>query len=283
MAARIVVAIWLCASLAACGGGGGTSTPTSGPLGVEPVRVFIFAGQSNMLGADATISADKVHDLAEVALQTDVDRSSLLTVGGAESYPWGDIRGHNTVSLSEEFIAGLRVKGHGPEVGFNRALGGNVAIIKFAANYHALEGGRSAWVAPGSLWVQWQAFVDQQLAAIGKPYVIAGFVWSQGIDDGILRRDHDAYKADLRKIAADLRAKFGVRPFILAREVDSQVAGSAAMAPIRQAQVEVGNEPGNSWVTVDDLGPYVNTHHLSAAAQLVAGQRFASGYLGLAR
>lgn len=258
--------------LAGCGGGGSD----------EPVHVFIFAGQSNMAGSDATITADMVHDLADAGMQTDVDRTALFTFqGGASSYPWGDIRGHEGVSLGRNYLTPdttHHVKVHGPEVGFNRAMGGNIAIIKYADNYTSLEGGRSAWVAPGTRWTAWQAFVDKQLAALGRPYVIEGFVWFQGIDDGLLARDHDSYKADLEKIAADLRAKYGNHPLILGQSVNSPIAGSAAMAPIRWAQVEVGGESGNALITVDDLGPYVNSHHLCESSQVIAGQRFAAAY-----
>jgi len=240
----------------------------------EPVQVYLFAGQSNMLGADATIDPSGVKDLADVGRQTKADRSSMLAVGGAESYPWGDIRGHDGVYRSAREIGGRRVKAHGPEVGFNRVLGGRIAIIKYADNFKATENGRSPWVKPGSRWTAWQAFVDARLAALGRPYVVVGFVWHQGIDDGLLHRDRRSYQADLEQIAADLRAKFGNKPFVLARSVNSPLAGSAAMAPIRAAQEDVGSEPGNAWITVDDL-PLVNTHHLTAAGQLEAGRRFA--------
>ena len=261
-----LIAILLTLVLAACGGGG------SGP---EPLRVYIFAGQSNMLGADALITPDGLQDLAMAGQQTPVDRSSRFTLGGAMSYPWGDIRGHNGTSFGEAALNGVPYKVHGPEVGFNRALGGDIAIIKFTDNYFALEAGRSAWVKPGSKWTAWQAFVDQQLATIGEPYVIAGVVWFQGIDDGILGRDKASYKADLRQVLADLRSRFGAVPVVLGRSVDSQAVGSDGMRPIREAQVEVASEPGNAWVDVDDL-PLVDIHHLTAAGQLVAGQRFAA-------
>ena len=38
--------------------------------------------------------------------------------------------------------------------------------------------------------------------------------------------------------------------------------------------VPSGGEPGNAWITVDDL-PLVNTHHLTSEGQLEAGGRFA--------
>ena len=107
---------------------------------------------------------------------------------------------------------------------------------------------------------------------------MVGFIWFQGIDDGILGRDQASYQADLEQMIADLRAKFGDKPFILARSVGTD---GMIMDPIRAGQMAVGAKAGNAWINVDDLGPYVNVHHLRAAAQLVAGQRFAAGWSSL--
>jgi len=276
---KYTAAMFAAIALSACGGGGGSQAPA------EPVQVFIFAGQSNMLGSDAIITSNGTTDLAEAKEQVDADRASLFSFKSRTlSYPWGDLRGHDGYYMGEPLIYGKPAKVHGPEVGFNRRLGGNIVIIKYADNYNALENGRSAWVKPGTRWTAWQEYVDQQLATINGPYVVAGIIWDQGIDDGLLIRDGASYKADLQQIIRDVRAKFGAnKPFILARSVNSVIAGSVAMAPIRAAQVEVGSEPGNRWTDEDDLGPYVASHHLSEAAQLVSGKRFAEQYLDARR
>src|SRR5450631_1014477 len=196
--------------LVACGNGTDRAWVPQNPN--QPLRVFIFAGQSNMEGDDAIIDPSKIKDLVEVGKQTPADSSSKFTLGGAESYPWGDIRGHQGSSFGKDTMDGLPIKVHGPEVGFNRALGGNIAIIAYAKNYHALENGRSSWVRPGSQWTAWQSFVDAQLDKLQLPYLIEGFVWEQGIDDGILKRDEVSYEADLRQIIRDLREEFGNKP-----------------------------------------------------------------------
>lgn len=279
-----ILALLAATLLTACGGGGGAPEPAPQPLPQQPsaLRVFIFAGQSSMNGADAVIAPSLTLDLVETSQQTDADRSGLFTMASPSiSHPWGDIRGHAGTWNGEPVIDGRTVKVHGPEVGFNRAMGGGVAIIKHANNYQALEAGRSAWVRPGSRWQLWQTYVDAQLAALNRPYVVAGVIWFQGIDDAVLSRGKAEYQADLVQIAADVRAKFGNIPFIIGRSVNSSIVGASAMVPIRQAQTEVGGLPGNGLVSVDDLGPYPGHHHLSAAAHLVAGQRFASEYLRL--
>jgi hypothetical protein len=277
---RWIVVVALAAGLSACGGGGDASDAGESPSAQKPISVFIFAGQSNLFGADAIIdTSGAVRDLVDMGQQTDVDRSALFTMATPySSYAWGDIRGHDGSWLGDLTVNGKPVKVHGPEVGFNREVGGGVAIVKYGNNYTELEGGRSAWVKPGTRWTAWQSFVDKQLVALGRPYKVAGVVWFQGIDDGRLGRTQEAYKADLVQVIADVRAKFGDVPVVIGRSVNSTIAGTAAMTPIRAAQVEVGAMRGNGWVNVDDL-PLATEHHLSATGQLTAGQRFAEEYL----
>lgn len=272
-ALRVLLALLIAVTMTACGGGGSEVAPDLA------IRVYLFAGQSNMLGSDATIAPVLTLDLAEVGLQTEVDRAGILALkAGPIIYKWGDIRGHAGYAMSRAAVNGKAIKVHGPEVGFNREIG-PVAIIKYATNWRTVEAGRSPW-AGGGIWAAWQEFNDAQLASLGRPYVIAGFVWHQGIDDGLAHRTQAEYVADLRKIVADLRAKYGPVPFVLARSFESPIAGSAAMAPIRAGQMEVGADPGNAWIDVDDL-PKVNHHHLSSAGQLEAGRRFAVAMNGL--
>jgi hypothetical protein len=244
-----------------------------------------------MAGSDACIDPlGCVKDLADIGEQTPADKASLIAYQELSStsvtYPWGDIRGHNGSSMSQDTnSSGIPFKVHGPEVGFVRSLYAagwhNIAIIKVSDNYSVLENGRSAWVSPNSRWRDWTAFVDAQLAELsrkGYAHTIRGVVWSQGIDDGMMRRSQADYQSDLQQIVSDIRARYGDIPFVLER--DSEADGADRMDPIRAAQVEVATTtPNSGWIDVDDLCPYVNTHHLSEAAQLTAGERFAAAYL----
>lgn len=254
--------------------------------------VFILGGQSNMFGADAVIdNTDKTLDLAEKGTQTAADLAALFRLGGPTyTFAWGAIKGHQGTSLGVDNVAAVPIQVHGPEVGLNRTLydagATPLAITKYANNFAALETGRSPWVSPRALWTAWQAEVDDALAdliTLGHTYTIVALCWHQGIDDGLLARSQVNYEADLRQIISDLRLKFGADlPFILARSVNSAIVGSTNMAPIRAGQVAVAADVNNAMVDVDDLTPYVNTHHLSAASQIIQGNRFAAQYLALA-
>lgn len=225
--------------------------------------------------------ATKSKDMVDVGLRNAVDAASTFVLGGQVTYAWGDLRGHNNFYGGNPTYLGNTVKGHGPEIGFNRhlAAGGPMAIIKYTGNFSALQSSKSPWLSPGTLWTAWQAFVDARLAEVTSP-VVAGVVWFQGIDDGLLARTQAAYEADLRQMIVDLRTKFGATlPFIMSRSINSQIAGSTNMAPIRAGQDVIGAETGNARIDVDDLSPlYVATHHMTAQAQLVSGQRFAYKY-----
>lgn len=260
----------------------------------EELLIFLFAGQSNMAGADALIDGDGSRNLEQAGLQTEADRDALFVYGPSFSddpatgfYPWGDIRGH--VSASAQV--------HGPEVGFSRTLHEagirNIAIIKVAANIPYDSPGRETWPwgkgektdAP-DYYDRWREFVSKRLAELerdGCRGKIGGFVWHQGIDDAINRVTEDIYLERLSNLIAALRGEYDCpnAPFVLARSANSPIASAAAMAPIRAAQQKVAEKDEYAlWIDLDDL-PNVNQHHFSAAAQLVIGRRFGEAYLKL--
>jgi hypothetical protein len=261
---------------------------------MEPeLKVFLFAGQSNMAGADSLI------ETPGGLVQIEADGQTLFTYapgpGDSRSdhyYPWGDVRGHRARSPANP--DGLV---HGPEVGFARTLYDagirGIAIIKVSANIAPAEE-RWLWGKGGSFYQAWTGFVDERLAELrarGRRHTVAGLVWHQGIDDALNPRRAPLYAGHLKALIADLRARYGQpdTPFILARSVDSGIAkgmtGSgpgSPMATVRAAQVAVAeSDPHAAWIDVDDL-PNVQIHHFSAASQLVIGQRFAEAFLRLA-
>lgn len=250
------------------------------------LNLYIAAGQSNMLGADALVNGVGTQDMEDAGVQTEDDRRGLITFNDGSSLvyktpggPWGDIRGHLGTSLG---VPGFYV--HGPEVGFNRSANvdglPNVAVIKFADNFGALESGKSPWVKPGSLYTALAAHINSSLSALaslGYTTNFKGFLWAQGIDDALLGRTQAQYSADLTQIISDLRSDFGIptSPFIIERSVDSPIAGAGPMAEIRNGQVAVAMADADAqYFSVDDLTPYVNSHHLTSASQITAGERF---------
>lgn len=266
------------------------------------LKVFLFAGQSNMAGADSLIAEDGARDLASAGLQTEADRAALFCsgrIGGdGKDRPWGDIRGHTGSSFGEfSDRHGRPFCVHGPEVGFARALFAagirGIAIIKTYGNIpKALPGSTWPWgkgreAQSPDYYGQWQVFVRDRLAALaagGHAWEVAGFVWHQGIDDGTNGESAETYAKRLTKLIADLREEYRAQgaPFILARSFNSPIATPARMAPIRKAQMRVAEQvPRAAWVDVDDQRT-VNQHHFTAAGQLVIGRRLGEAYLKVA-
>jgi hypothetical protein len=256
-----------------------------------PRDVFIFAGQSNMAGADAALPPEFAW--------TEADRRTLyagapLPSGArAPNYcAWDRLKGH---------LVGRPPSGErrvtGPETGFARRLdeGGisNIAIVAAWANFPRTAE-QWPWRESGELNQAWLSFVDERLAELrGRGFEprVRGFVWHQGIDDAIHGRLAASCQENLTSLIKFLRHRFNApdAAFLLARSVDSPIAKrvtgvgpDAAMAMVRRAQVAVGETVTNAaWINVDDL-PNVAQHHFSADSQLVIGRRFGDAYLRLA-
>lgn len=254
------------------------------PSQAAHLNLFLAIGQSNMFGADALVNpAAGTTDMVDEGLQTTADQAALFTMNHPTlSYAWGDIRGHNTMSFGQLTTGGLPYKGIGPEVGFNRALYDagwrDIAIIKYGANFSALESGRSPWVSPGTLWTTLTGIIDarlSELTALGHTWTLRGIVWHQGIDNAVVGQSQAGYETDMRQIVSDLRDDYGSpdTPFVLARSIFSPFPASANMTAIRAAEVVIGDEY-NGWVDTDDQSPYVNSHHMYYASHLIVGDRF---------
>ncbi len=252
-------------------------------LSAEELNVFLFAGQSNMAGAD---SERPVTFPLLAADQSALFTAAPLPAGGTSPLyqAWGPIAGHQ--------LKGVTV--HGPETGFARTLHEagwrNVAIIKVFANFRA-DAAAWPWSPGESLHTAWQTFVShrlQELREQGYDPIVRGFVWHQGIDDAIHPTLADDYSQSLTALIHDLRERYAApdAPFILARSVFSRIAQpgpdpqrTSRMARVRAAQLHVASSVARTaWINVDDL-PNVNSHHFTAAGQLVLGRRFAEAFL----
>lgn len=255
------------------------------------LNVFLFAGQSNMAGADSVVAEPPGFQA------TEADRETLFTAhalrdgdAGSGDVSWSDVRGHRH-SPNGPLV-------QGPEVGFARGLYDagwrDVAIIKVYANF-SRDVPTWPWAQGGSLFNAWTRFVDARLAELtaqGHQVRVRGFVWHQGIDDAIHGTLASQYERNLSDLISVLRTRYGdvQAPFILARSVDSPIARNitgrddhSPMSVVRRAQVKVGEHVSHAaWINVDDL-PNVNSHHFSAASQLIIGKRFGEAFLKLSK
>jgi hypothetical protein len=254
----------------------------------SPVRVYLFAGQSNIAGADAVIENGP-----RGFTQQDADKNSLLTYGpvpdnetSPEYVPWGSIKGHVVSSGANPhgFVIG-------PEVGFCRDIyekeGVPLAVIKCCGNIEPTVD-RWLWAEDQTFFRSMTDFVSrrlEELQGMSLDPVMSGVVWDQGIDDGFHERRALEHRINLRNFIGAVRNHFSnpKLPVALSRSILSPLAKRKLMETVREAQVEVARSVDQvKWVDVDDLTT-VCSHHLTAASQLKAGQRFAKAHRKLAR
>lgn len=253
----------------------------------EPVRVFIFAGQSNMVGSDS-----KVKDIDQFPPfrgleqpQTNVRFSySIGRENKMESNGWVDLQPVNNVV--------------GPELSFARAvtrqIDAPIAIIKVAAGGTHLGGD---WnpdqpigfeMYPLALKVIQQSL--QKLEDQGHEYRIEGFMWHQGENDMfnekymanygknlknfLIRWRTDLKTPDLRFYIGELCTKtiwgMDLRPRMYAISLgQKEVATNDKLAqyvPTSHVGVEIGGGVGLHY-------------HYGTLGQLEHGENYAAAYL----
>ncbi|WP_437593549.1 sialate O-acetylesterase [Sorangium sp. So ce1000] len=306
---------WSCIALAA-----GVMS-LSAPAIAQPVKVFVLAGQSNMVGYG--VGDDLPFDLRS---QPDIwydhynpDAREGGPYAAATSTDWGP----------------LEPKGedhrYGPEITFGRAIAAaypehRIAIVKVAQGgtnlvdhwgrglapdpealyksqlYHALLGELDSATYEGDRALRYPEEVTRldgalaRLESEGQAYEIAALVWMQGENEAGWSAAF-TYGDTLRGFIAAIRQDLGVPalPVVLGRISDNLypanggpiAAGKEAnIDAVRAAQVTVAEEdPRVAWVDTDDFTARRpdDTWHFDSAAYQRLGERFADAYLALVR
>lgn len=208
--------------------------------GKSPVKVFILAGQSNMVGAGQVVSnPDRNGGAGSLEhLVSDERTSEEFGHLAAEDGQWR-VRDDVWISFFER-SGGLTVgfgsneKTIGPELGFGSVVGDHfedsVLLVKVAWGGKSLAKdfrppSRSEG-EPGPFYTQLFDEVDRVLANIGEfvdgysgqGYEVIGFGWHQGWNDRVNQAFNDEYEANLAAFIRDVRGKLEVPglPFVLA-------------------------------------------------------------------
>lgn len=248
------------------------------PLGAQDdagiVRVFVFAGQSNMVGADSNAA--------------DVDRYPAFT-GAAEPQPkvrfWYVI-GREDKRRSDGWTE-LQPVGDlvGPELTFARELAAHsnapVAIVKVAAGGTTLGTDWNPDRPEGfRLYPLALATVREALADLDRRHVrwrLEGFVWHQGENDMFDDACRTAYADNLARFLAcwrrDLAAP-GLRFYVgeLCTKTIWGMDNRVRMGEIARAQHRVTD--------ADPLADYVPTSHVAVATGGDVGLHYHYGTLG---
>jgi len=179
----------------------------AGDADVKTVRVFIFAGQSNMVGSDS-----KVKDIGKFPPFAGLDAPQ-------EKVLFSYNLGREEKEESKGWVALQPVGGVvGPELSFARRVvqetGAPVAIIKCAAGGTTLGGDWNPDEPTGfKLYPLALELVRSSLAELEKrkvPYRVEGFMWHQGENDMFDEKFRPAYGENLKRFVARWRRDLGV-------------------------------------------------------------------------
>lgn len=251
-----------------------------------PIKVFILAGQSNMVGSDAhsnKIDSYPAYKGAD-APQPDVRFTSLPDL------PKAGFQGWSQLTPSDAF---------GPEITFARAvtkaLKQPIAIIKSAIggttaaydwNPDAPERGQK--LTPRTLELIRGAL--KNLTEQGIPYTIEGVLWHQGENDMLDRSINGSYAANLTRIIKQFRTDLGLPNLKwYMGEVSTKgiwgMDNRANLAILRKQQQQVLDADKlitfvpTSHLAFDVMGSGQPHYHFGTQGQLQMGDAFADAYL----
>jgi hypothetical protein len=245
----------------------------------EPVRVYVFAGQSNMVGAGTSTS-----ELATMSPASMVGSSGVIFWGPFADFPmrWSSLQ------APTEILQPRSHAGFGPEIGAGPLLGrkhpdSTIAIVKFAESGTSLA---RDW-DPDRPGGHYRRMISRVRTAVrnlrstrSAPVRLAGFFWMQGESDSELLEHADAYEDNLsalvREVRSDLKAPR--LPFVvgrindLRRDVQARYRYSDI---VRRAQVDVARRlPDTYMVSTDGLQRSTDRIHFSSRGTLLLGRRF---------
>ncbi len=252
----------------------------------EVTRVFLFAGQSNMVGADA--HADRIDDYPKFKgagePQSDVLYSYLLGNGDEASNGWVPLKPLR--SFGPEVTFARRVKQHAqfPIAIIKSAVGGTT--VAFDWNSDAPDKGQKLY--PRTLKLIRESL--DELDKRGVRYRLEAVMWHQGENDMLDRKLYKQYADGLTKLVARLRAdlKAPELKWYIAEVSEKGIWGMdhrENLGVLRQQQEQVLKaDPLLRWVPTSHLafevmGSGQPHYHFGTQGQLQMGEALAAAYL----
>ncbi len=250
-----------------------TATHADPHASPRSIPVYVFAGQSNMVGASA--AADGLPDLAPelVAPQRDV-----LFFGPTDDHAtrWAPLR------APTELLGSSYGPGFGPELSAAAALASPdepIAIVKDAHDgtnlYHDWNPARPDGLYAGLIARTHEALRRLAATTGEHPHIVA-FVWMQGEGDSYTRAHADAYQTNLTSFLADVRRDLDAPHLRVVLGRIAYIAGPYART-IRDAQTAVaGHDKNTTIVETNDLEhDPASLVHLDTSGEIELGRRFA--------
>jgi len=274
-----VIAVTLCWMACACILSGSTRAD-------DVIRVFLFAGQSNMVGADA--HADRIDEFRDFrgagAPQDDVLYAYILGNGDQASNGWEALRPLESFGPEITFARRVRQQIQSPVAIIKSAVGGTT--VAFDWNPDAPETGQKLY--PRTLRLIRESL--QELDRRGLRYQLEGVMWHQGENDMLDRNLYKQYAAGLTKLIARLRQDLNAPQlkWYIAEVSEKGIWGmdhrsNLGILHAQQHQV-LKADPLLCWVPTSHLAFEVMDsgqphYHFGTQGQLQMGEAFAAAYL----
>lgn len=252
----------------------------------EVTRVFLFAGQSNMVGADA--HADRIDDYPNFKgagePQSNVLYSYILGNGDEASKGWGPLKPLRSFGPEVTFARRVRQQAQFPIAIIKSAVGGTT--VAFDWNPDAPDKGQKLY--PRTLKLIRESL--DELDKRGVRYRFEAVMWHQGENDMLDRNLYKQYADGLTKLVARLRAdlKAPELKWYIAEVSEKGIWGMdhrSNLGIFRQQQEQVlKTDPLLRWVPTSHLafevmGSGQPHYHFGTQGQLQMGEAFAAAYL----
>ena len=240
----------------------------------KTLRVFIFAGQSNMVGSDS-----KVKDIKRFPPFVGLEQPQ-------ESVRFSYCLGRQNKTRSDGWVALQPVNGIvGPELSFARkvsaAIKAPIAIIKVAAGGTHLGGDWNPDEPSGfKMYPLALEVVRSSLAELDKrkiPYRIEGFMWHQGENDMFNKDYMPNYGRNLKNFLARWRSDLKLpRLKFYIGELCTKTIWGMDLRP-RMYAISLGQR---AVTDVDPLAEYIPTSHVGVEIGGGVGLHYHYGTLG---
>ena len=251
----------------------------------KAVKVFLFAGQSNMVGSDA--HPERIDDFplfrGAGASQPDVRYGTLPDIG--ETWKgWGALRPLDAFGPELTFVRLVKKRDDSPLAIIKSAIGGTTAAYDW--NPDAPERGQKLY--PRTLQLVRDAL--QALETQGVRYRLEAVIWHQGENDMLDPKINTAYAENLAKIVRQFRAdlKLPKLRWFLGEVSEKGIWGmdNRANLAILRAQQDrlLASDPLLRWVPTSHLAFDVMDggqphYHFGTQGQLQLGEAFGRAYL----
>ena len=235
----------------------------------EALKLFILAGQSNMVGS-INVQLSSFPDDQQTVLD------DILFTQNIDNYiePLGPVQPRQVSNGSRRWA--------GIELTFGETLldAGmqNIAIVKYARNGSSLA---VDWEPDGNLRNNFYNFVDEaidEITQLGHTLDLEGFIWVQGSGDAHnLERSQD-YASNLAQFIGEIEGRYGDTTTILNRYHAD--ANRTYKEVLRQSQRDLADSDSDLYVVhIDDLALNSDFIHFADATELEVGRRLADKYL----